>query len=119
VSAPSPLAQRIRAALGTTDGPFTLIVRFKVKPGADQAFVAAIRKTAGPSRKEPGCVAYDVFRDAEKPSTFVLYERWTSPAALLDEHLPSAHVQELLGKLGDLLVEPLNSDLLIALDASR
>jgi len=46
------------------------------------------------SRREAGCVAYDVARDVDDPTVFVLHEVWRDQAAL-DAHYAEEHFTRL------------------------
>lgn len=37
---------------------------------------AELRALVGPTRKEDGCLAYDLYRSAEGPAAFLLHEVW-------------------------------------------
>lgn len=39
---------------------------------------AELRALVGPTRREPGCLTYDVYRGAELPGSFLLHEVWAS-----------------------------------------
>ena len=56
-----------------------------VKEGQGPAFIAACRENVSASRLEPGVAAFDVIRQADDPSRFVLIE------AFRDETGPAAH----------------------------
>lgn len=87
------------------DGPFTLVVTLKVKKGQEKALLAAAAPCIGATRKEKGCVAYELIQDIDDPSRFVFYERWTSTDALA-AHLNAEHTKKLVGGLGKLLDGP-------------
>ena len=53
--------------------PFALLVTFKVKKGNEQKFEEAFAPALTATRKEAGCVAYYLNRDADHPDTYVLY----------------------------------------------
>lgn len=76
-----PLAS-IRAQLKDPSKPFTLVVRFALKPGSFERFrpiyAAAVAGTAG----EPGAVQYDFHQSPSNPNQFVLLEQWRSLADL-------------------------------------
>jgi len=42
---------------------------------------AELRALVGPTRKEDGCLTYDLHRSAEGPSVFLLHEVWASREA--------------------------------------
>lgn len=46
-----------------------------------------------PTRKEEGCIVYELLQNQEDPTDFTFVEEWESQA-LLDNHLASAHLAE-------------------------
>ncbi|WP_076416232.1 putative quinol monooxygenase [Shewanella sp. UCD-KL12] len=62
---------------------------------ANKAQVALVKsellKLIEPTRKEQGCLQYDLHQDNAHPELFVFYERWESKA-LLETHLASEHI---------------------------
>src|SRR5689334_9970231 len=101
----NPIVAQVRGKLKDTEKPFTLGVLLQVKDGSQERFEAAFAKAVGPSRKEKGCRAYDLNRDAETPTRYVVYERWQNLAAL-DAHTRTPHFTALLGEVGELLAGP-------------
>lgn len=72
-----------------------LLVEFRIEPSKVEAFDAAIRANAQASRRdEPGCLQFDVCRDAADPTRFVLYEIYIDEAAVR-AHLRSPHFLQL------------------------
>lgn len=59
----------------------------------------------GPSRKEPGCLSYELFQDDENPQDFITVERWTDNQAA-DAHLATPHVALAIGQATHLLGQP-------------
>lgn len=53
------------------------------------------RELVRETRREPLCVAYDLFIDQKDPGHFVFIEQWPDRAAL-DAHCASAHFQRLV-----------------------
>ena len=48
---------------------------------AQEIFLEAeLRALIGPTRKEQGCLRYDLYRSTEGPAAFLLYEIWESRA---------------------------------------
>jgi quinol monooxygenase YgiN len=62
---------------------------FEVEPGDRDAFVAGRADSVRRSRGEDGCLEYVIAPDPVEESRVVLFERWTSQAAL-DAHLAAA-----------------------------
>jgi quinol monooxygenase YgiN len=85
--------------LKSIKGPFTLIVHFKVKKGEEKTLVEAAKPCIEATRKEKGCVTYELHQDTEEPTKFTFFERWKSPKAL-QSHLKAEHTQKLLKEVG-------------------
>jgi (4S)-4-hydroxy-5-phosphonooxypentane-2,3-dione isomerase len=49
-------------------------VHVQVKPGSEDSFIAATLENARNSVKEPGVARFDVIRETDDPSSFVLVE---------------------------------------------
>jgi quinol monooxygenase YgiN len=56
----------------------TLIVRLYPRDGQEMLHEAELRALVGPTRKEEGCLIYDLYRSAELPIAFKLREVWAS-----------------------------------------
>jgi quinol monooxygenase YgiN len=83
----------------------TVVAEVKAKPGKEEELRATLLELIGPTRREDGCVQYDLHVHASDPGRFVFYENWTSQEAL-SRHAASAHVKALGEKLMDLAAEP-------------
>lgn len=85
--------------------PIVVLAHFRVKPEfLDElklALVALIRAT----RREPGCLQYNLHVAADDPTAFVLIEQWASPVSL-EAHLAQPHTQTALKNLSGWLAEP-------------
>jgi quinol monooxygenase YgiN len=56
----------------------TRIVILRAKEGQEALLEAELRALAGPSRKEEGCLLFDLHRSIEGPAGFLLHEVWES-----------------------------------------
>jgi quinol monooxygenase YgiN len=56
----------------------TLVVILRAKPGQESFLEAELRALIPPSRREPGCLTYDLYRAAEIPGAFFLHEVWAT-----------------------------------------
>ena len=56
----------------------TLIVQLRPRDGQDLLLEAELRALVGPTRKEDGCLTYDLYRATEGPSAYMLHEVWAS-----------------------------------------
>ncbi|MEG3436939.1 putative quinol monooxygenase [Pannus brasiliensis CCIBt3594] len=56
-----------------------------------------------PTRRENGCIRYDLFQNRENPAEFTFIEEWQDQASL-DAHLASPHIRDAIAKLPSLFV---------------
>jgi quinol monooxygenase YgiN len=84
------------------EGPFNLAVLIKAKEGEEKALLKAAKPCIASSRKEKGCLHYEVLQDIENPRQFVFYERWKSIQDLAD-HMTTEHFKKLVGDLSDVV----------------
>lgn len=56
----------------------TLIVLLRAKPGQEPLLEAEIRALLTPTRREEGCLTYDLHRSLETPGAFLLHEVWAT-----------------------------------------
>ena len=54
----------------------TLAVILRPRDGQDLLLEAELRALIAPTRKEEGCLRYDLHRSAEGPGAFLLHEIW-------------------------------------------
>ncbi|MFO0880519.1 MAG: putative quinol monooxygenase [Gemmataceae bacterium] len=83
-------------------GPFTLIVHLQVKKGEEKTLTDLARPCIAATRKEPGCVAYELHQSKSDPTKFVFFEKWKNGEALVS-HLAEEHTKKLVGSLGSVL----------------
>jgi quinol monooxygenase YgiN len=68
----------------------TLIVILRAREGQETLLEAELRALVGPSRKEEGCLRFDVHRSVDAPAAVLLHEVWTSREAHT-EHMHTPH----------------------------
>jgi quinol monooxygenase YgiN len=73
-----------------------------VKSERRQEAVALIQALAEASRAEMGCLAYEVYIQADCPETIVIWQQWDSLDAL-EDHFASDHVDCFLDAIPDLI----------------
>jgi quinol monooxygenase YgiN len=83
----------------------TVVAEMKAKPGREEALRRAVLALVEPTRKEDGCVQYDLHVHTSDPGRFVFYENWTSREQL-NRHLDSPHLRAFDAASADLLAEP-------------
>ncbi len=78
-----------------------VVVEFRIKPEHVQTFHEAIVANARQSlRAEPGCLRFDVCRDAADPALFYLYELYDDDAAF-EAHLKMPHFLQMNAHTAD------------------
>jgi quinol monooxygenase YgiN len=77
-------------------------------PGKENELGQLLETLIDPTRREAGCLRYDLLRGLPGESgDFVFLEEWESAEAL-DAHSQSAHLQAVGEKIGPLLGSPAN-----------
>jgi quinol monooxygenase YgiN len=56
----------------------TLTVMLRAKEDQELLLEAELRALVNPTRKENGCLRYDLYRSADAPHAFLLHEVWAS-----------------------------------------
>ena len=83
----------------------TVVAEMVAKPGREAELTEELLRMLEATRREDGCVQYDLHVSTEHAGNFVFYENWTTQQAL-DLHAASAHLKEFGAKAGDLLTQP-------------
>jgi quinol monooxygenase YgiN len=98
----NPILALAKEKIADPKKPFTLVVVLTAKEGQGKQLEELFKPAIAATRKEKGCIAYDLNRDLAEANKYYVYERWASVAAL-EAHLQSAHIKTLLSKIGDVL----------------
>lgn len=77
-----------------------LTAMVKAKPGQEDAVKQALLSLVEPTRKEPGCLCYNLHQSKADPTQFMFYEQWASKEDL-SAHGKTPHMKALGGKLKD------------------
>ena len=77
-----------------------VIATTQVKPEGRDAFIRGHKECIAETRKEKGCVAYDINKGAERKYFF--YEKWKDVDGLA-AHVTADHTKKLLAKFADLI----------------
>jgi quinol monooxygenase YgiN len=84
-----------------------VIAHFTILADKIEAFIAAARATlVEPTRREPGCLLYDLCQDAAEPTRFALVEEWENAAAL-QRHLAQPALQAAVAALRPMGASPI------------
>jgi (4S)-4-hydroxy-5-phosphonooxypentane-2,3-dione isomerase len=83
---------------------YTVIVNLQVKPDMVDAFLEAMGENSRASRRdEPGCLRFDVHRDNDDPTHFVLYELYADERAFTEGHRSAPHYEKWRAASAELL----------------
>ncbi|HUN12377.1 MAG TPA: putative quinol monooxygenase [Rhabdaerophilum sp.] len=85
--------------------PVIVMANVKVRPDARETWRKAAMACIAETRKEAGCLAYDMFESVSEVGTFVFVEQWHDRAAL-DLHMTRPHLQALVAVAGTCVTAP-------------
>lgn len=89
------------------EGHLTVVGRLVARCGQETALREALIALSEASRREPGCLNYDLHVDRDDPGRFLIYENWVSEAAL-DAHFNLPHSRAFAARVPALLAMPLS-----------
>lgn len=72
---------------------YTLTIVLRALPGHGEALLAACLEAVAPSRREAGCLFFDVLVSEADPEEIVFYEAYVDEAAF-DAHMAAPHTKE-------------------------
>lgn len=82
----------------------TIVANIKAKPDKLDFVKSELEKLAPPTRKESGCVQYDLHQDNDDPTRFLYFENWDS-RDLWQQHMQSQHLLDYRVKTEDAIEE--------------
>jgi quinol monooxygenase YgiN len=91
------------AALHDVTKPLAVLAQFEVRDGSQDLVEAAFAEASGSTAEEPGVLAYELHRERQAPTRFVIYERWRSLADL-EAHLRTPYIRALRRVIGGAIV---------------
>ena len=97
------LGETTAHAAGSSEVPKDAVILtaiVKAKPGQEDAVKEALLSLVEPTRKEAGCLCYNLHQSKGDPTQFMFYEQWASQEAL-DAHVKTPHIRALGAKLKD------------------
>ncbi|MCW8880062.1 MAG: antibiotic biosynthesis monooxygenase [Kangiellaceae bacterium] len=73
----------------------TIVANIKAKQGKVELVKNELMKLINTTRKESGCINYDLHQDNDNPAHFLFYENWKSREHW-SAHMNSQHLKEYL-----------------------
>lgn len=83
----------------------TVVANIFAKKGEEERIKRALLELVVQTRKEPGCINYDLHQSPQDARQFVMYENWKS-AADLDAHDRSPHLTGFRNNMAQFLERP-------------
>lgn len=85
--------------------PVLVVARAQVRPDARHLFLAAARDCIAATRREHGCLAYDMHESIGQPGHFVCVESWEQREHV-DAHMRQPHLLAFLKVAGACVTQP-------------
>ena len=82
-----------------------VFVRLHAREGEENAVEQALREVTAPSRDEPGCLSFHIFRSMRDRRLFYIHSRWVDEAAF-QAHADLPHTVRFLHRVDALLDQP-------------
>lgn len=89
----------------------TVIAKVTAKEDQIEAVKAGLQSVIAPTRKEEGCLLYELHQDIDNRNVFFFYEHWDSPLHL-DKHRLTPHMAHLGETIKGLLEKHMEVSLL-------
>ncbi len=70
----------------------TVIARIEAKIEKIELMQSEVLRLIEPTRKEQGCIQYDLHQDNDNPEIFIFYEKWEN-RELWQTHMHSDHLK--------------------------
>jgi quinol monooxygenase YgiN len=70
----------------------TVIAHYRAQAGRGDDVAAILARHIAPTRAEPGCIAFLVYRSTDQPDIFALYEQYLDEPAF-EQHRQTPHFE--------------------------
>lgn len=82
-----------------------VVARIKALPDKVDAVRSILLELIGPTRKEEGCLVYELLQNKSDPTDFTFIEEWEGDPTLV-AHAASDHMKTVGAKLREIIAEP-------------
>jgi len=82
----------------------TIVARIESKKNSIGVVEAELLKLIEPTRKEAGCLQYDLHQDNDHPENFLFFENWESRESW-QEHMNNEHLKAYMAATEGLIEE--------------
>jgi quinol monooxygenase YgiN len=88
--------------------PIIMTVAFQARPGKEAELRELLTEVVTPTRREDGCLFYDLHVSTDDPSKLLFHESWASKAHHA-AHDQTPHIQKLRSRIGELSLPAIKS----------
>jgi quinol monooxygenase YgiN len=106
---------RVRMEVRMPDNKIAVVANFTPKPGHETEVEKILRTMVAPTRAEPGCRRYDLYRNRGEGPLFTLFEIYDDAAAV-EAHRATTHWKAYRAAITDHLGAPIHATLLDGVD---
>lgn len=92
----------------------TVFAYAEAAPGKEEELEKALLELVSQTRREEGCINYDLYRRADAVGAYTFYENWVDMPAL-ERHRETQHVRRFREEAGALLAGPLRVEICLML----
>ena len=85
----------------------TVVVRIRAKAGMEARVHQELASLLAPTRRERGCLNFDMHQSPNDPALFLFHENWASEEDL-KRHFESPHIKRWIQEAEALLAEPMD-----------
>jgi quinol monooxygenase YgiN len=86
------------------EDPLRVVARIKAKTDKIGEVLELLRGLVEPTRKEVGCLRYELLQNRKDPTDFTFIEEWKTDSSF-DSHSTTTHIQAVGPKLKEIVVE--------------
>jgi quinol monooxygenase YgiN/uncharacterized protein YndB with AHSA1/START domain len=82
-----------------------VLATIKAKAGKEADLELVLRNVVAPTRAQPGCLQFELYRSAQDPAVMTAFEHWDSEENH-ERHLQGGHVKTLLSRFDEIVAAP-------------
>ena len=82
----------------------TIVARIQVKEDKADFVKSELVKLIEPTRREEGCIQYDLHQDNDDPAVFLFYENWEN-RELWQKHMSNQHLTDYMKAIAGSVAE--------------
>jgi len=82
-----------------------VVAHLRAKPDKIEETKDALKSLIEPTRRETGCIVYELMQNDDDPTDFTFVEEWSGNDAL-DQHLQTDHIQRVVASAEELFAAP-------------